>query len=59
MSLGWSNKEKLNGRGMWNIQGTGEVHMWFWWGNQRERYHLKDLSVDGRILLKMYLQKIG
>jgi len=24
----------------------------FWWGNLRERDHLEDLSVDGRIILK-------
>jgi hypothetical protein len=42
---------------MWNVWGTGEVHIWFWWGNQRERYHLKDLSVDGRIILKFIFKK--
>ena len=33
---------------MW---GRGEVYTWFWWGNQRERDHLGDPGVDGRIIL--------
>jgi len=31
--------------------GRGEVHTGFWWGNLRERNHLKDPSIDGRIIL--------
>jgi hypothetical protein len=31
-------------------RGIGEVHSGFWWGNLRERDHLEDLDVDGRIL---------
>jgi hypothetical protein len=30
----------------------GEVHIGFWWGNLRERDHLKDLGIDGRVILK-------
>jgi hypothetical protein len=29
----------------------GEVHTEFWWGNLRERHHLEDPDVDGRIIL--------
>jgi hypothetical protein len=29
----------------------GEVHTGFWWGNLRERNHLEDPGVDGRIIL--------
>ena len=25
---------------------------WIWWGDQRERDHLEDLGVDGRVILK-------
>jgi len=32
---------------------TGKVHTEFWWGDPREGDHLGDLSVDGRILLKI------
>jgi hypothetical protein len=31
--------------------GRGEVHTGFWWGNLREREHLEDLCVDGRIII--------
>jgi len=37
--------------------GTGEVHVRFWWGNLKERDHLKDLGVDGRITLKWMFNK--
>ena len=29
--------------------GRGEVYTGFWWGNLRERDHLGDPDVDGRI----------
>jgi hypothetical protein len=32
--------------------GRGEVCTGFWWGTLRERDHLEDLGVDGRIILK-------
>jgi hypothetical protein len=32
--------------------GGGEVYTGFMWGNLRERDHLEDLGVDGRIILK-------
>ena len=31
--------------------GGGEVYTGFWWGNLRERCHLGDPGVDGRIIL--------
>jgi hypothetical protein len=35
---------------MYRVLGREEAHTVFWWGNLRERDHVKDLSVDGRIL---------
>jgi hypothetical protein len=37
--------------------GEREVHTGFWWGNLRERGHLVDPGVDGRIILKWILKK--
>ena len=37
--------------------GAVEVRTGFWWGDLRERGHLEDLSVDGRIILKRIWKK--
>ena len=37
--------------------GTGDMHTGFRWGHFMEEDHLKDLSVDGRIILKWFLKK--
>jgi hypothetical protein len=42
----------IDGRGIWHVWGTGEVYTGFWWENLRERDHLENLGVDGRITLK-------
>jgi hypothetical protein len=39
------------------VWARGEVHAGVWWGNLRKRDHLKDLGVDGRIILKWILKK--
>jgi hypothetical protein len=36
-----------------------EVHGVFWWRYLRERDHLEDLGVDGRITLRIYLQEVA
>jgi hypothetical protein len=33
-------------------KGGGDVHTGFWWGALRKRYHLENLGVDGKIILK-------
>jgi hypothetical protein len=36
----------------------GEAYTEFWWGNLRERYHLVDPDVDGRIILRWVFRKL-
>jgi len=35
----------------------GEAYTGFWWGNLRERDHLGDAGVDGRIILRLIFRK--
>jgi hypothetical protein len=37
--------------------GRGEVYTGLWWGNPRERAHLKDPIADGRIILRWIFRK--
>jgi len=37
--------------------GVREVHTGFWWRYLKERGHLEDPGVDGRIILKGILKK--
>jgi hypothetical protein len=39
------------------MYGRREVHTGFWWGNLRERSHLEDAGVDGRIILRWIYRK--
>jgi len=38
--------------------GRTEVYTGFWWGNRRERDHLEDPVVDGRIILRWISLKL-
>jgi hypothetical protein len=51
--LALSNGGGLDGQGMWHVWGKTEIHTGFWWGSLKEGDHLKDLDVDGCILLKL------
>jgi hypothetical protein len=42
---------------MWHVLETGEMYRWFWWRDLRERDHLEDLGVDGRIKRKLIFRK--
>jgi len=37
----------------------GEMYTGFWCGNLRERDHLEDLGIDGRIILSWIFRKWG
>ena len=37
--------------------GTGEMHAGLWWGYLKERFHLEDLGVDGKIILEWIFKK--
>jgi len=39
--------------------GRGEAYTEFWWGNLRERDHLGDSGVDGRIILRWIFRKLN
>ena len=57
--FGWSNREEWDGRGTQHVWVRAEVYTGFWWGYLRERRHLEDPGVDGRIKIKMDLQEVG
>jgi len=40
-----------------HIWGKREVHAGFWWGKRRDRDHLEDPGVDGRIILRWIFRK--
>jgi hypothetical protein len=42
-------------RALWNIWGRNEIHTGVCWGNLKERDYLKDVGVNGRIILRCIL----
>jgi len=42
---------------MWRVWVRGEAYRGVCWGNLRERYHLEDPGVDGRIILSWIFRK--
>jgi len=41
------------------LWGKEKVCTGFWWGNLRKRDHLENPGLDGRIILKLGLKKMG
>jgi hypothetical protein len=48
MFFGLLNQEEWDWRDMWQEWGIMEVHTDSWWGNLKERVHLKYLGVNRR-----------
>ena len=44
---------------MWDIWETGYVNTGFWWGDLKERNHLKNAGINGRIILKYIIKYTG
>jgi len=42
---------------MLHVWRRGEAYTGFWWGNMRERDHLGDQGVVGRIILRLIFRK--
>jgi len=42
---------------MQNVWGRGEVYTGFWWGNLKERDHLDNPGINGRIILRWVFRK--
>jgi hypothetical protein len=40
-----------------SYEGRGEAYPGFCWGNLKERDHLKDTGIDGKIILKWIFRK--
>ena len=47
----------INGKGKWQARGRKEIYRWLCWKNLKEKDHLENIGVDGKIILKWILKK--
>ena len=52
-----TKSRRCGGRCTWPVWETGDVHTGIWWENTRERHHLENPGVDGRLILKYIFKK--
>jgi hypothetical protein len=52
-----SPKGGSDGQGMWHRCESRKTHTLFCWGNLKERAHLEDPCIDGKIIPKEILKK--
>jgi hypothetical protein len=52
-----SRRKRFGGWSMWHMWGRGGIRTEFVWEKVKERDHLEDLGIDGRIILKWVLKK--
>jgi len=50
-------KSRIRWTGHVARMGRGEVYTGFWWVNLREKDHLEDTGIDGRIILRWIFRK--
>jgi len=48
--------EECDGRCMWHVQETGELHVGLWWGDLGETDHSEGLVIEWRVILKWILK---
>jgi hypothetical protein len=59
ISLGRLNQGEEGGRCMWHAWERRGKCTSFWWGNPKERDHLEDGGVDGRMGLQIILGRLA
>jgi hypothetical protein len=52
------NKGEWGGRGMWHARERGETCTGFWWESPKDKDHLEDQDVDGRMGSKWTLGRL-